>query len=174
MRQGDQVVVKEAPTHHQQIIFLLHLLDQFLYLVALVSPHDEGVGDEERAPTVNGRREILHYGLFILSQQYVQPQILLMQIGQQRRPVEAEQRPVKQIQVRLEQEQGAYLALLIEVAEMVTQPHPEDQGAGYLMGHPIQHRLPGRDVVEIGVEFVEVLHMHKAERIRLLAEGEFG
>ncbi|MNC59922.1 hypothetical protein D3C75_1097650 [compost metagenome] len=90
VRQGNQVVIEEAPSHHQQIIFLLHLLYQFLDLVVLISPHDEGIGNKERSTTMNGRREVLHYGLFILSQQDVQPQIFLMQISQQRCPIKTE------------------------------------------------------------------------------------
>ncbi|MNI61630.1 hypothetical protein D3C73_1169110 [compost metagenome] len=101
MRQCDQIVIEEAPPHDQQIIFLLHLLYQLSYLLVLIAPHDESVGDQERATAVNGRSKILDDGIFILPQQNVQPQILLMQISQQWRPIEAEQGRVEEIQVRL-------------------------------------------------------------------------
>ncbi|MNT99965.1 hypothetical protein D3C72_2429600 [compost metagenome] len=57
---------------------------------------------------------------------------------------------------------------------MVTQTHPEDKGAGYLEGNPAQHVFPGRYVVQISIQFVEVFHMHEAEGIGLLTEGELG
>ncbi|MNJ57484.1 hypothetical protein D3C77_530730 [compost metagenome] len=111
---------------------------------------------------MNGRSKILDDGFFILPQQNVQPQILLMQVSQQWRPVEAEQGGVEKIQVRLEQKESTDLAPFIEITEVIAQTHPEDKGARYLMGDLSQSLFPRGNVVKIGIELVEVLDMHEA------------
>ena len=174
VRQGDQIVVKEPPPHHQQEIFLLHLFDQLFDLFILIAPHDECIGNQEGTTAVNGRGEILDDALFILSQQDLHPQVLLMQVIEQRCPVEAVQGGVKEIQIRLEEEQSADLAPFIEIAKVVPETDAKHQGTGDLIGDMFELCLRLRNIVKVSIQLVEILDMHKAKGICLLAEGELG